>query len=279
MPDFPLISIVTVSYQAEGTIDKTIKSVLCQTYSNIEYVFKDGDSKDNTNKIIEEYKLILHDRGIHTEHIISKDTGIYNAMNQALEYCKGQYIIFLNADDELYSENVLTDVFHSDFQYKDADIIYGDTDFIDTPLHFLWKGNIGIIKDKCPFCHQSSFVKTQWMVQHPFDETLRITADYDFIYKSFYEDAVFCYINLIISKFHRGGVSGTKLVQDRREHRMVQLRYNRNEEIKMSRKLKFALILLNAYVQETIFDIIPPGLCAKIRHMNKKRKMYLLTSR
>lgn len=276
MSDCPLISVVTVSYQAENTIEKTIKSVLYQTYSNIEYIFKDGVSKDNTNNIIDKYEIALKDRGINTKHIISKDTGIYNAMNQSLKYCEGKYIIFLNADDEFYCDSTLKDIFDSTFQYGDADIIYGDADFVDPPLHFLWKGNMNIVKERCPFCHQSSFVKTQWIARHPFDETLYIVADYDFIYRSFIEKASFCYVDQIISKFNRGGVSGTRLVKNRWEHRTVQLRYNEKEERKMLRRLKFLLILLNAYAQEIFFKVVPLKVSAKIRHMNKKRKMSLI---
>lgn len=272
----PLISIVTISYQAEAAIGKTINSVLIQTYRNIEYIFKDGDSKDNTNEIINQYEKLLHNRGIRTKHIVNKDSGIYDAMNQSLKYCEGKYILFLNADDELYSADVLQDIFSSEFDYGNADIIYGDADFIDAPLHFLWKGDLSVTKDKCPFCHQSSFVEKQWMITHPFDETLQITADYDFIYKSLIEGADFCYVDIIISKFYRGGISGTHLVKDRKEHRRVQLRYNEKEEHRIDRTIKYILILAESYIQELIFKIISPKLCTWLRHWNKKRKMNLI---
>lgn len=273
MSSEPLISIVTVSYQAELTIEKTIQSVLNQTYGNIEYIFKDGGSVDATNAIIKRYEKMLHKRGIHTKHIVGADRGVYHAMNQALMHCNGQYVMFLNADDTLYCDSVLQDIFSIDFGKDHPDIIYGDAVFVDESLHFLWKGNINNIKNKSPFCHQSSFVKRQWMVERPFDETLQITADYDFVYKSFIEKAVFFYVNTIVAKVNRGGISGRYLVRDRIESRKVRLRYNGKEERSLSKKCQYILVLASACVQEILFKILPSQVCTQIRHMNKKRKM------
>lgn len=273
----PLISVVTVSYQAELTIEKTIKSVCNQSYQNIEYVFKDGESKDDTNTIIKRYRIELENRGIETKHIIGKDTGIYNAMNQALKYCKGDYILFLNADDTLYSNTILQEIFDGKVMQDEADIIYGDTDFVDDSMHFLWKGDMSVLKDKCPFCHQSSFVKRSWMMKHLFDETLRISADYDFIFKSYMDQATFFYVEKIISQFNRGGMSGVHLVENRKEHRKVQLRYNPDEGTYL-RELLYKIKLINAFMQEKFFMYIPHSFCTKIRHFSKKRKMRVLTS-
>ena len=269
----PLISIVTVSYQAESTIEKTIQSVLNQTYRNIEYIFKDGGSVDATNSIIKRYEKMLHKRGIPTKHIVGADRGVYNAMNQALIHCNGQYVMFLNADDMLYCENVLQDIFSIDFGNDYPEIIYGDVDFVDEALHFLWKGDMSVISKKSPFCHQSSLVKKQWMVERPFDETLQIAADYDLIYKSFTEKAVFFYVNIIVARVNRGGISGRYLVRDRIESRKVKLRYNGGEERSLSKKCQYILILASACVQEILFKILPSKVCTQIRHMNKKRKM------
>ena len=272
MSDKPLISIVTISLQAEAVIAETIESVLTQTYQNIEYILKDGGSKNKTNEIIEKYKNKLQERSINTKHVISSDSGIYNAMNQALQYCEGEYIIFLNAGDTFFAVTVLDNIF-SKVISNSVDIIYGDTNFIDENMNFLWKGDLTVIKDKCPFSHQSTFVRKEWMNQHKFDESLMITADYDFMYKSYMENANFLYVEQIVSCVQRGGLSGMRLVRDRREHHLVQLRYNEDEERRMSRRLKYLWTLASAFLQEIFFKIMPQSICTSLRHFNKKRKM------
>ena len=96
----PLISIITVCYNAEGTIEQTIRSVLNQTYKNIEYIIIDGFSTDNTLNIIERYKDSI------AMVVSERDQGIYDAMNKGLSLAKGCFIGFLNADD-WYDENAL----------------------------------------------------------------------------------------------------------------------------------------------------------------------------
>ncbi len=271
----PLISVVTVSYRAEKTIEKTIKSVLNQSYQNIQYVLKDGMSDDRTNLIINKYEQNFFSRGVSVKHIVEPDHGIYNAMNQALKYCEGEYVIFLNADDVFYSDNILEEIFSADADYCGADIIYGDADFVDGEMHFWWKGDINTVKEKCPFCHQSSFVKTSWMRAHLFDENLMITADYDFIYKSYIEKAKFYYVNIIISQFMRGGASGKYLVKDRIEHRAVQLRYGKNET-SINRYLKYYIRITSAFLQEILFKYLPESFCVRLRQFSKKKKMRLV---
>ncbi|MGZ4157095.1 MAG: glycosyltransferase family 2 protein [Bacteroidia bacterium] len=119
----PKISIITVVFNGKTLIERTIKSVLSQTYTNIEYIIIDGASSDGTLEIAEKYQ---HEIAL----ILSgKDNGIYDAMNKGLKNATGDYVLFLNAGDELYSMDTLTKVFSMS---ADADVYYGNTAVVDS---------------------------------------------------------------------------------------------------------------------------------------------------
>ncbi len=264
------ISVVTVTYNVESKILKTLDSIVAQDYRPLELVIKDGRSQDNTNCIIDSYDSKLRNRGIELKHIVSDDAGIYDAMNEAINYCDGEYVIFLNAGDCFYKSNTVSSVFNHD---RTDDFIYGDTVFLSQNIPFLWKGNIKVIKDKCPFCHQSVFIRRNWNQQHLYDTSFDIAADYEFFYKSFKLGASFEYANTIIAVYEGGGKSGQLLSLDRKEHRSVQLRYNYNEERKLYRYLEYYVGLLSAYIQEFLFRYCDNSLLRELRRINKKRKM------
>jgi len=95
------ISIITVCYNSEATIEKTIQSVLEQTFNNIEYIVVDGNSKDNTLQIIKKYESNLN------QWISEPDNGLYDAMNKGIELATGDIVGILNSDDTFYNNNVL----------------------------------------------------------------------------------------------------------------------------------------------------------------------------
>src|SRR5690606_12581514 len=100
----PKVSIITVCYNAEKFIESAIKSVINQTYSNIEYIIVDRNSKDKTLTIIENYKNQI------SQIISEPDKGIYDAMNKGVEKASGELIGILNADDFYNDENVIEKV-------------------------------------------------------------------------------------------------------------------------------------------------------------------------
>lgn len=105
----PLLTIVTVVFNAESTIEDSIKSVIFQSYDNIEYIVIDGGSNDNTLDIIKKYNHAID------YWISEKDSGIYEAMNKALSVSNGKYIFFMGADDELI-ENGIKKLFFNFFE-------------------------------------------------------------------------------------------------------------------------------------------------------------------
>jgi len=117
--DKPLVSIVTVTYNAENHLETTIQSIAGQTYSNIEYIVVDGQSTDRTPKIIQKYQSVI------AKWISEPDDGLYDAMNKGLRMANGEYIWFINAGDSIRSPETLDKIF--DEQHKPADVYYGQT--------------------------------------------------------------------------------------------------------------------------------------------------------
>ena len=129
--DLPLITIVTVCYNAEKTIEESIQSVLNQTYPNIEYVIIDGGSKDHTVALLEKYKYQLG-------YFISEpDNGIYDAMNKALKVAKGDWLYFLGSDDVLINKSIIAEmvslftdrstIYYGNVIFKNQNTVYNFT--------------------------------------------------------------------------------------------------------------------------------------------------------
>ena len=111
------ITVVTVCYQAENTIEETIQSVLSQEYQDMEYLIIDGKSTDRTMEIVRQ-----HADDSRMRVISEKDTGLYNAMNKGSKEANGEYIIFLNSGDFFADKRVLTDM----APYLTKDIVFGN---------------------------------------------------------------------------------------------------------------------------------------------------------
>src|SRR5579863_7406616 len=106
MTDFnPTLSVITIVYNNVRDIERTILSVLNQTYPHIEYIVVDGLSTDGTLEIIKRYKTKI------SKLISEKDEGIYDAMNKGLAVATGDYVVFMNSGDEFYEAETVSKVF------------------------------------------------------------------------------------------------------------------------------------------------------------------------
>ncbi|EYA48926.1 glycosyltransferase family 2 protein [Bacteroides fragilis] len=199
MADKPLITVITVCYNAISDIEKTIQSVIHQLYSNIEYVIIDGGSVDGTVKIIEKY----HDKISYW--ISESDKGIYDAMNKGVDKATGEWVCFMNAGDTFYSPNTILSV--SDCFCHQYDIVYGKVNMVNrgysklvTPATVPDKNN------PMPFNHQAVFTKTDLLKRMPFDLSYRYAADYDF-YNKILPFARYCFCDEIIASYMIDGIS------------------------------------------------------------------------
>ena len=166
------LSIITINYNNREGLQKTIDSVLAQTWTDYEWIVIDGGSSDGSRELIGQYQE-------HFAYWCSEpDRGVYHAMNKGIARAKGEYINFMNSGDIFYSEGTLYAVFSKG---KQADILYGD--WIDkytnesvmrkiplSELHStMWYQNI---------CHQAMFIKTNLLQGVGYDESMKILADW-----------------------------------------------------------------------------------------------------
>lgn len=204
-----LISIITVCYNAQSTIRKTLESVLRQDYRPIQYIIIDGNSSDFTMTEIEGYREQFHKAGIDLLSISEEDYGIYNAMNKGARIADGEWIAFMNADDFFYDRHALSSV-EQYLQDSNIDVIYGDEYICDIHGNGTLnkrKKDIFQIEKTLPFCHQSSLVRKKWLQIHPFDEHYLIVADYEFFLFCFKHGAKFQYSDTTIASYFKGGIS------------------------------------------------------------------------
>lgn len=205
----PKLSIVTVTYNAEKQLQKTIDSIIGQTWTNYEYLIKDGGSSDRTKEIAESYSERFERKGICFRFIENKDTGIYDAMNGAVGYCLGEWISFMNAGDTFVNYSVLNDLFRTKFE-KEAVCIYGNTVNEKYGNKYVKKGmKIEKIYYRVPFIHQAVIMKREILSKYRFNTDYKLAADYD-LYCRLYDDGLaFQYVDLNIAVFNLYGVSQT----------------------------------------------------------------------
>ena len=119
------ISLITVAFNAENTIERCIQSVIRQTFKNVEYIIIDGFSTDRTIQIIDQYKEYIN------IFLSEPDEGIYDAMNKGIKLATGDIIGMLNADD-FFKDNSILNTIAKTFKQQNTPIIYGDLDFVNS---------------------------------------------------------------------------------------------------------------------------------------------------
>ena len=176
------ISIITVSFNSESTIKDTIISVLNQSFSDIEYIVIDGDSKDNTTSIIKEYEPLFAGR---MKWISEPDKGLYDAMNKGIQMATGEIVGIINSDDLFCDFDAIAKVVRVFEKHQEIDGVYAD-------LYYVSQDNINKIVRKWVTGSQKSFI-SGWHPAHPtlylkrevytnfgnFDLSLRLAADFE----------------------------------------------------------------------------------------------------
>ncbi|CAN5337598.1 glycosyltransferase family 2 protein [soil metagenome] len=202
----PKITIVTVVFNGKSLIERTIKSVLSQSYTNTEYIIIDGASSDGTLEIAEKYQSQI------ALLLSGKDDGIYDAMNKGLKHATGDYILFLNAGDEFFSAETLSQI----FALGDADVYYGNTAVVDEtgkalgdrrlspPEVLTWKS----LKFGMCVSHQSFIAKLS--LCENYNLNYLISADIDWVISVLKKAKKITNTKNYISKFLEGGTSNKR---------------------------------------------------------------------
>ena len=199
----PKITVVTVSYNAVDTIEKTILSVINQTYKNIEHIIIDGASTDGTIDVINRYHSRI------TSFVSEPDKGIYDAMNKGCNLAKGDYVFFLNSDDVFYNNNVLESVVSKMEEGLDV-VYYGDVIMLPIGKRYggsfnKWRLSVRNICHQSIFYPRSVFEKYTYLTKYKLyaDWVLNIMCKGDPFYR-------FQHINTIIAYFNIEGVSSSR---------------------------------------------------------------------
>ncbi len=210
----PKISVITVVYNGETTLEQTIKSIVSQTYRNIEYIIVDGNSKDRTLDIIKKYDLNI------SNWISEDDNGIYDAMNKGFQMATGDYVWFMNSGDEIYDSLTLEKIISSQ---ADADIYYGDTIMIDNdgntignrrltpPRKLTWKS----FKKGMLVSHQSFIAKKS--ITTLYDTKYNYSADFEWCLNALKKSKLTYNTELTLSKFLDGGFTKQNIVPGLKE--------------------------------------------------------------
>ncbi len=214
----PFVSIITVTYNAEVFLEKTILSILKQTFSDFEYVIIDGLSKDSTVDIIKKYEQQIQNQKftISSEQfrwISEPDKGLYDAMNKGIAMAKGKFIWFINAGDKIHSTDTLMNIYSLYKNNSTSDILYGQSLMIDQndkalgERHKIAPENLSkkCLLNGLVVCHQSILVKKEMVPFYNLD--YKIASDYDWVIHVVSQSKQNLYINGYLSDFMVAGTS------------------------------------------------------------------------
>lgn len=218
------ITIVTVCLNAEAWIANCLRSVATQTYSDFEHIIIDGASSDRTLEIVGAFPHI-------TKVISERDAGLYDAMNKGIALASGDFVYFLNSDDELCSHNTLSEVVEHIKDRPNADVYYGDLEVFGGR-----KGKVkychspdpdGVAEMMILGClpHQSTLARRQvFNLTGPFNLQYFYHADYDWFLKVIWDPRiVMCHLPIAVGRFRPMGLS-SNLEKSQPEVHIIQNR-------------------------------------------------------
>ncbi|MCD4709965.1 MAG: glycosyltransferase [Bacteroidales bacterium] len=218
----PKISVITVVFNGEDHIGRTIESVIGQTYGQIEYIIIDGNSTDKTLDVIAGFTGV--------DLLVSEpDSGLYDAMNKGLKAATGAYVWFLNSGDQIYSNDTVENMVAG---LKGVpDIIYGGTMIIDEnqneigdrrlkpPGELTWRS----FRQGMVVCHQSVIVKRELAPEYNLD--YRLSADIDWVICAAKKSNRIHNTNLILSRFLEGGMTEHNIKAGLKERFRIMTHY------------------------------------------------------
>ena len=224
------ISLITVTHNSEKYLEGCIKSVISQTYKNIEHIIIDGASDDGTVSIIERYAPNI------SKWVSEKDNSMYHAINKGMKMATGDIIGVLNSDDIFASNDVIFDIVKC-FTDNNVDSLYGDLVYVDPKntykVHRMWKGQD----------YKRERFKYGWMPAHPtfyfkkellaslggYESHYFTAADYEFMTRYLYRNKVTSvYLPKLIIRMRNGGCSNSTIFRRWRANRRDYLAMKKN---------------------------------------------------
>lgn len=237
-------SIITITYNAEAFLPRTVESVLSQHYRDIEHIIIDGASTDSTISVAQDYmqRSYAAQNGHEVRIVSEPDNGLYDAMNKGLRQASGDYICFLNAGDFFPNANVLDTIVSRSLTGKSRQqlpaVIYGNTDIVDNEGNFLrhrrlapprnltWRS----FRKGMLVCHQAFYARLDIARTVPYDTRYRYSADVDWCIRVMKEaermGAGLAYVDSVVVNYTQEGQT-TKHHRDslKERYRVMQCHY------------------------------------------------------
>ena len=214
-------TIITINYNNGKELRHTIESVINQTYKDVEYIIVDGGSSDDSVEIIKEYADNID------FWVSERDNGVYNAMNKGLSHAHGTYVNFMNSGDSFYSNRVIEDI---DRQIDNSDILFGNVCDSHSGKRYggIQSGSevTFLTLKKEILCHQGTFYRREIFDRHPYDESLKLIADWKVNVQAIvFDNCKVKVVDTIIANYDLTGMSSTQnqLHAEERQKVMAEL--------------------------------------------------------
>jgi glycosyltransferase involved in cell wall biosynthesis len=203
-----LVSIITVAFNSEQTIRKTIESVLNQTYPEIEYIIVDGASKDGTAAIAKEYVDAFAARDGFSLTVISEpDKGMYDALNKGARLAHGEIVGQINADD--WYEPDAVEKMAAFYDKEKYDVAWGNLNVHKPSGDMIKRAKIGRLWTTSGWCHPAMFSKREILLEFPY-ACENMYDDFEYITRVHLANKKICTLDEIVSNFNFGGMSTKK---------------------------------------------------------------------
>jgi glycosyltransferase involved in cell wall biosynthesis len=218
-----LYSIVIVNLNSGDNLLLTLKSILNQSYKNLEVIIKDGISSDHSLKSLPQDSRI--------KIIVKKDNGIYDAMNQAIDYCSGNYVIYMNSGDTFFKSNTLNDVNNYISKTPNSDFYYGNTYTVFRNSYKYYPKFLNQFTFyKTVLCHQSTLYNINTLKVLKFNDKYKYSSDIDLYVRIFNLKLIMSHLPVIISSYIGGGASiSNKRLALKEKNKILKVNfYNKN---------------------------------------------------
>lgn len=235
------ISLVTVTWNSARTIEDTLRSVVGQTYGNIEHIVVDGGSSDATMDIIRKYAAQYRSRGLELKWISERDNGIYDAMNKGISLTSGDVVGILNSDDFFTSPTVVervSDEFKSISQTEELDAVYGDIHYVNPDrlnkcVRYYSSKAFSRAKMRMGFmpAHPSFYCRRELYQKFGmFDTSFRIAADFELLLRFIYLHRIHTkYLPMDFVTMRTGGTSTSGIAVHRKIYSEHMRAYKKNQ--------------------------------------------------
>lgn len=213
---YPIVSVITVCYNAVESIENTILSVISQTYTNVEYIVVDGNSSDGTVDIIKKYESKI------SNWVSEPDRGVFDAMNKGIDMATGEWLLFMNAGDSFAKSDVISIFFNGVGYDEGVGVVYGDAFSLQPDGSLSYYKSSSFTEQKIGIrdmgiCHQSIFARTSLAKRFKFDISYKYAADYNMMMNIFKSGYKFSYNAIPVCIYNLDGISSNNKLSQFKE--------------------------------------------------------------